>query len=228
MRSAPAQTPRRGTLRDGPLADPHPSCEAPREVSTRLTPEEAARRAAVADAMGRYADGDLRAFSEVYSALAPVVAGSMRRWVGPTQAEDLTQQVFVKVHRARHRYRPGAPVGPWILTIARNLAIDELRKRGTRKEHLTREGDVPEVVELPPEPESDAERVAAIRDAIAQLPASQRRVIELHKLEERSFAEVAEMLGIKEGAARVRAHRAYGRLRKLLKGLSSTLILWFA
>jgi RNA polymerase sigma-70 factor (ECF subfamily) len=174
--------------------------------------------------MGRYADGDVRAFSEVYDALAPVVTGCMRRWTGPSHADDLCQQVFMKVHRARHRYRPGAPVGPWILTIARNLAIDELRKRGTRKEHLTREGALPDIGEMPPEPESNAETVEAVRAAIAQLSPSQRRVVELHKLEERSFAEVAEMLGINEGAARVRAHRAYGRLRKILKGLSASMV----
>ncbi len=165
--------------------------------------------------MGRYADGDAAAFDHVYRELAPVVLGCLRRWAGPESAEDLCQRTFMRVHRARDRYRRGAPVGPWVLTIARNLSIDELRKRGTRRDRLTRDGDLPDVGAPPPEPESDAEVVAAVRDAIASLPEGQRRVIELHKLDERSFAEVAAQLGIKEGAARVRAHRAYDRLRRL-------------
>ena len=179
-------------------------------------PIDDARRRALADAMGRYADGDPRAFDHVYRELAPVVRACLRRWAGPSHVEDLCQKTFMKVHRARARYRPGAPVGPWVLTIARNLSIDELRKRGTRKESLSREGELPEIPVHPPEPESDAEVVAAVRDAIAQLPESQRRVVELHKLEGRPFAEVAAELGIREGAARVRAHRAYDKLRKLL------------
>lgn len=179
-------------------------------------PSDDARREALADAMGRYADGDPRAFDHVYRELAPVVRACLHRWTGPSHVDDLCQKTFLRVHRARARYRPGAPVGAWVLTIARNLAIDELRKRGTRRDRPTREGELPEIAVDPPEPESDAEVIAAVRDAVAQLPESQRRVIQMHKLEERPFAEIAAELGIKEGAARVRAHRAYDKLRKLL------------
>ncbi|MCB9525910.1 MAG: sigma-70 family RNA polymerase sigma factor [Myxococcales bacterium] len=179
-------------------------------------PPDDARREALADAMGRYADGDARAFDHVYRELAPAVRACLHRWTGPSHVDDLCQKTFLRVHRARHRYRPGAPVGAWVLTIARNLAIDELRKRGTQRDRTTPEGELPDVAAEPPEPEPDAEVIAAVRDAIAQLPESQRRVIELHKLDERPFAEIAAELGINEGAARVRAHRAYDKLRKLL------------
>ena len=73
--------------------------------------------------MERYADGDADAFDEVWRTLAPVVRACQRRWIGDTAlAEDLVQETFLRVHHARARYRSGAPVGPWVLTIARRLA----------------------------------------------------------------------------------------------------------
>lgn len=178
-------------------------------------PEEVQR---LADAMGRYADGDARAFVTVYEALCPVVQRCMRRWINdPALAEDLVQETFLRVHRARDRYRPGAPVGPWVITIARRLSIDAHRRRGSNRVLLTREGRVPEVGVAPPEPVDDVNAlIAEVRAAIAELPPSLRPVVQMHKLEGRPMAEVAEALGIKEGAARVRAHRGYKRLRASL------------
>jgi RNA polymerase sigma-70 factor (ECF subfamily) len=174
----------------------------------------------LADAMERYADGDARAFDEVWRALSPVVRACQRRWVGdPQLAEDLTQETFLRVHHARHRYRAGAPVGPWVLTIARRLSIDALRRGGTAIDRLTREGDLPEPPTLPEDDDDSAALVGAVRAAVAELPESQRAVVAMHKLDGVPLAQVAETLGIREGAARVRAHRGYDRLRAALAGV---------
>lgn len=173
-------------------------------------------------AMADYADGDPAAFEIVYAALAPVVRACQRRWVGDaTLAEDLTQETFLRLHRVRLQYRAGAPVGPWVLTIARRLSIDALRRRGAWGERLTGDGSLPEVGVAPVEageaPEPDVEAMmAALRAAVSTLPDGQREVVALHKLEGLPLAEVAARLGIREGAARVRAHRGYARLRALL------------
>lgn len=179
------------------------------------TPDEVQR---LADAMGRYADGDAASFAVVYAALHPVVQRCMRRWINDRAlAEDLVQETFLRVHRARGRYRPGAPVGPWVVTIARRLSIDAHRRRGSNRVLLTREGQVPEVKVDPVEPVDDAaEMIAEVRAAIAALPDSLRPVVEMHKLEGRPMSEVAAALGINEGAARVRAHRGYKRLKASL------------
>lgn len=179
------------------------------------TPEEVLR---IADAMGRYADGDARSFAVVYEALYPVVHRCMRRWINDAAlAEDLVQETFLRVHRSRDRYRPGAPVGPWVLTIARRLSIDAHRRRGSNRVHLTRQGEVPEVSVAPPEPVDDAAAlIAEVRAAVEALPASLRPVVQMHKLEGRPMSEVADALGINEGAARVRAHRGYKRLKASL------------
>lgn len=176
------------------------------------------------DAMGRYADGDLVAFDEVYGALAPVVLRCQRRWVGDNAlAEDLTQQTFLRVHAARARYRPGAPVGPWVLTIARRLSIDALRRKAVARDRVTREGEMPERASEVEEPEGDdAEVIRTVREAIEALPEGQRAVVAMHKLEGKPLAEVAQALGIREGAARVRAHRGYAKLKQLLGNFRSS------
>ncbi len=178
---------------------------------------------ALTDAMGRYVDGDVAAFRVVYDALAPVVLRCQMRWVGDAAlASDLTQETFYRVHRARHRYRPGAPVGPWVVTIARRLSIDALRRKGAARVRITGDGEVPEVPVMPEvEEESTAWIVDAVREAIEALPDGQREVVAMHKLEGLPLAEVAERLGIREGAARVRAHRGYNRLRTALAGIFS-------
>lgn len=184
------------------------------ETSGAAAPDKRTHRALLIENMGRHADGDEAAFDVVFSILAPLVRGYHRRWVDEARADDLTQQTFLKVHRARDRYRRGSPVTPWVLAIARNVGIDALRKRGRNREMLTNEGLLPDQIVEPP---ADANAlIAAVRDAIATLPEGQRAVVALHKLLGYSFAEVAAELGIREGAARVRAVRSYGRLRMAL------------
>ncbi len=168
------------------------------------------------EAMGRYADGDVAAFHEVYDALSPMIRRAQRRWVGEDRADDLTQQTFLRVHRARDRYTRGSAVGPWVLAIARNLAIDELRRLGRSRETLTREGALPEPEPVFAAPGERRDVIDSVREAVDALPPGQREVVRMHKLEGRPFREVADVLQIQEGAARIRAHRAYERLRQAL------------
>ncbi len=172
--------------------------------------------------MGRYADGDPRAFEYVYNTLAPVVTRCLYRWVSDgALVTDLTQETFLRVHRARDRYRRGAPVGPWVITIARRLSIDALRRRAARRDRLTRDGAVPEQVAPVADEPTPKWLVDEVRAAIEALPESQRVVVAMHKLDGQPLAAVASALGINEGAARVRAHRGYKRLRTTLAGLRS-------
>lgn len=175
-------------------------------------------------AMARHVDGDPRAFEQLFRQLAPAVRHCVGRWIyDAALAEDLVQETFLRVHRGRHQYRLGAPVGPWVLTIARRLCIDLLR-RADRREGVSPTGELPErplwaegggVEDM----DDAAALVAEVRAAIDALPVGMRSVVSLHHLDGRSLAEVAVALGITHGAARVRAHRSYGRLRSSLVGL---------
>ena len=173
--------------------------------------------------MERYVDGDGVAFDTLFAQLRGPITASLRRWLRTDdKVDDALQITWMKVHNSRARYRKGAPVLPWILTIARNVALDHLRSRAAKERSLDEE-TARRIPDDDADPinwsaEDEQEVIAAVRDAVEQLPPSTREVVRMHKLEGRSMAEVAEILGIKEGAARVRAHRGYKALAKLLLG----------
>ncbi len=167
----------------------------------------------------RWCDGDERAFRELFEALAPTVLAIARRHgLRDAEAKDVVQQTFLGVHRARGDFRRGAPVRPWVVTIARNVVRDQLRRRYVRREDaLELDGPIEPRIEAPEYGVPTAEGLLAwAHKALAKLPEAQRRVIELHSVEGRSFAEVAREVGCSEGAARVRAHRGYETIRAWL------------
>lgn len=172
--------------------------------------------APLTELMERYIDGDRAAFDMLYQRLAPHVRRRLVRLSGPDGVDDLVQQVFLKVHRARDQWRRGTLVRPWVMTIARHLATDTLRARGARRDQLTFDGSLPEVDQDPSDAPCLEARAEVVRAAIDALPDGQRSVVRMHKLEGRSFDDIAETLGISSGTARVRAHRAYSRLRDAL------------
>jgi RNA polymerase sigma-70 factor (ECF subfamily) len=183
--------------------------------------------------MDRYLDGDERAFGQLHAALGPRLRGLLGKLVRDTAtAEDLLQATLLKAHLAREGFvvrgpHPDAAVQAWYATIARNLALDHLRgqvrERRRRVDHgedrdLIQEiaTDLPSVEEWQVDRDTAAEITRRVHEALAQLPAAQREVVELHKLAGLSMAEISERLQIREGAVRVRAHRAYKALARAL------------
>jgi len=184
--------------------------------------------------MERYVDGDDRAFQQLHTALKPRLRARLGRLVRDTAAvDDLVQLTFLRAHAARARFaslpeRADRAVEGWYLAIARNVALDHLRhsyRRDRRHDNLVAKGDVsgmgvPEAVptaeELQMVRESGDELARRVRQAIEQLPPGQREVVELHKLRGMSMADIAQRLGVRPGALRVRAHRAYKALANIL------------
>lgn len=167
--------------------------------------------------MAAYLRGDRAAHRALFDRLAPVLTALIRRQLkDAAEAEDVLQRTFLAMHRARHDFRAGARVRPWVFTIAMNLVRDTFRRRARRRESpLELDGrHDPAVYTDRLEREEDAR---LIRRALATLPADQRRAIELHWLEERPFAEVAQMVGASVSAVKVRAHRGYKQLRRWIE-----------
>jgi RNA polymerase sigma-70 factor (ECF subfamily) len=166
--------------------------------------------------MSDFARGDEQAFREIFRRYAPLIMAIMRQAVRrEADAQDLTQQTFLQLHRARGDFRPAMRLRPWIITIARNLSRDLIRRRGRWQETEVDDLAAPER-----EADDDAEdRARKVREAVARLPERQRRVIELHWFERRSFAEIGKELGSTSGAERIRAHRGYVALRAVLAGV---------
>jgi RNA polymerase sigma-70 factor (ECF subfamily) len=171
--------------------------------------------------MERYAAGDDAAFGELYDALAPRLHGFLvRQTRDVARAEDLVQQTFLQIHRARGRFIPGAEVMPWAFAIARRLLIDGLRRR-KREVLVANEEDATGTPTVATDAAADdlvqAQQLATrIQQVLAGLPETQRVAFELVKQEGLSIAEAAQVLGTTVSAVKLRAHRAYESLRRVL------------
>ena len=162
--------------------------------------------------MTDYQNGGLDAFAQLYDTLKRPLSRYLWTFVrNSTTAEDLLQEVFLQIHRARHTYTPPRPVRPWVYAITRHVALMHLRSTRRRKESLPAE-ELPEVP-VPPEVERLADR-ATVHRLLAELPRSGQEVLILHHLLGLSFEEVGQILGVATGTAKVRAHRAIKALRE--------------
>lgn len=166
--------------------------------------------------MAAYVAGDAGAFDELFVRYAPILLRVMRQQLrSQEEANDLVQQTFLQLHRARHDFRPDAKLRPWVFTIALNLKREHLRRLRRRPEtELTLDG------RSDPKVRSEAGRLEAARTlefALEKLAPAQREVIELHWIAQLSFLEIAELVGASLSAVKVRAHRGYEALRELLQ-----------
>jgi RNA polymerase sigma-70 factor (ECF subfamily) len=155
------------------------------------------------------------------------VHGLVYRLVGDrTQAEDVTQEVFIKVYRAIDRLDPARDPGPWLMTIAHNACRDLWRsnayKLGRRAASL--DGDAPLAATLTRginEPEREllaAERERLVQEALDRLPEPLRVAIVMHDYQGLGHEEIAAVTGIQHAAARKRYSRALSALANELKG----------
>jgi RNA polymerase sigma factor (sigma-70 family) len=166
--------------------------------------------------MQSFVAGDSAAFRELFARWAPALLRVGHRHLGRrADAEDMVQQTFLQLHRARRDFTPGTKLRPWLFTIALNLCRDLQRYRGRRHEL-----SVDDVVLTASEPAASVreteELQQKVRSALGRLSDDQRAVIELHWFEELPFTEIAVIVGASTGAVRVRAHRGYEALRKTL------------
>lgn len=166
-------------------------------------------------------------FQDVYVKYHPAILRFLTRLVGRDEAEDAAQEVFLKVNRGLEGYRGDAALGTWIFAIARNAALDRLRARRPWDRNAGEPGarceDAPAAdagSDLPDEQACVERRAIAqemnrcIRGRVETLPESYRSVLTLSELAGMTNAEIASALGIKEGAVKIRLHRARAALRK--------------
>lgn len=164
--------------------------------------------------MRRMQDGDRDACRALLDDIGPAVTRFLRRRImDPNELEDVYQDVFMALYQARHTYQPDRPFEPWLFAIARNVAADHARRQLARAkwEELTAE---------PPEiPHGDSPSLPPnLEDVLEQLPPAQREAFSLLKLDGMSVEVAAARTGISAGALKVRAHRAYRALKRILGG----------
>lgn len=169
--------------------------------------------------MERFCDGAHEAFEALFARHAGRVQGFLARMVRDgALAEDLLQSTFLSVIRARGRYEPGTRFIPWLMTIAANAARDALRHQRHVEAYASTGDGVASAPVVEPS-DADPGLRKQLLDALQQLPPDQREAVVLSKVEGWSFEEIAALRGIRPGAARLRAHRGYEKLRELLGGL---------
>ncbi len=152
------------------------------------------------DLMRAYVDReDEAAFRAIFERYGPIIFGMTKRHLRDDElAREITQQTFFRLHGARKDFRLDSKLRPWLLTIAMNLVREHWRKK-KRRRHVDLD---PETRQAPSKERTELEldeRRRLLHAALAQLPETQREVIELHWFQERPYKEVAEIIGSSEG-----------------------------
>ena len=182
--------------------------------------------------MVRVRGGDRAAFADLVECHQQRVVGTVARMLGSdaADAEDIGQQVFLRVWKSADRYEPTAKFTTWLYTITRNLVFNELRRRkhrpttsldaapGTDPGGLTAAARLEDL--QAPSPDANllqAELQEAISAAIARLPEAQRMAIILRRYEELSYEEIASVLHLTVPAVKSLLFRARALLRERLE-----------
>ena len=165
--------------------------------------------------------GDTTAFDALFRRWSGPLLRYLERMVrDPAVAEELVQEAFIRVYKARDRYRPEARFSTWLYRIGTNLALNELRRPRHRSVHRSADEEgAPPLVDVGPGTEEvvDARRRGvAARAALGELPEKQRAALCLAAVEGLSYAEVAEALDVTEKAVKSLVHRARSSLAQRL------------
>ena len=188
-----------------------------RNTSTASAP--AAALPGESDLLARARGGDLVAFEEVVRLYQRRVYGVAYRIVRRHDvADDVSQEAFIRAHKALATFDTTRPFGPWICRIAANLAINHVRSPRSREEEL------PEGHAETPSPAGGSplesvlhqEAKVVLDAALERIPAEQRAVFVLRVVEELSYREIADALGISIGTVMSRLSRAREKLREAL------------
>jgi RNA polymerase sigma-70 factor (ECF subfamily) len=170
--------------------------------------------------------GDEKAFEELIERHQNAVIGTVAKMLGnPADAEDISQQVFIRIWKSAPRYKRKAKFTTFLFTIARNLVFNESRKRSRKKEYSMdeREDDfhlqTPDAqTESPDDGLLHKELRSAVDQAIADLPEKQRMAVVLRRYEGMPYEEIADVLDLSVSAIKSQLFRARNTLRESLQG----------
>ncbi len=182
------------------------------------------------DLMARVAEEEERAFTELVRRFQGRVINLISRVLNDREsADDLAQEVFVRVYVHRRNYRRGSRFSTWLFTIAANLAKNEIRRRVRRRHWFSLDAlqevlkdSAPQLADPAEGKERTLEREQlqeAMGRAIATVPEKYRLAVVLRDLEGLPYEEIATVLGIPGGTVRSRINRARGMLKRKLQPL---------
>jgi RNA polymerase sigma-70 factor (ECF subfamily) len=156
--------------------------------------------------------GDRRAMEALYHRFKRRVYSMVARIAGAQDAEEVSQEVFMRIYRGLLKFRGESALDTWVYRLTVNAAVSHVSRRPARAEGeealanvATREG-----------PSRDPRLAARLEGALADLPAGYRAVMVLHDVEGLSHEEIAEILGCRVGTSKSQLHKARARMRELL------------
>lgn len=169
-------------------------------------------------------------FDNIYASFQPKVFRYVKRMIGPDEADDLTQEVFIKVNKALNTFKGKSKLSTWIYRIATNTVVDRLRSPSfqySAKNRLSDNSDVSDSSANPawpskmtPSPDKQLirkEMNSCIRNFVERLPDNYRAILVLSEMEGLKNNEIAEILGITLHTVKIRLHRARTKLKKELE-----------
>jgi RNA polymerase sigma-70 factor (ECF subfamily) len=183
--------------------------------------------------MLEFQEGNKASFETLLHKYFPRLVNFIYRYLSSREAaEDIAQEVFIRVYKSGASYKPQSKLQTWIFTIARNLSLNELRRNKHRTVSLdatfsSDEGELQRQVQDPnsPNPSDDIlrrEKADAVKAAINDLPENQRVAVLLRRYEQFSYEEIAQMLNISSKAVKSLLSRAKESLKEKLTGWAKT------
>lgn len=175
--------------------------------------------------MLRSGQGDLKAFHQLVELHQHAVVGTVAKMLGNgSDAEDISQQVFVRIWKSAPRYEPSAKFTTWMFTITRNLVFNEMRRRQRKPvvslDEREDEHHIPTTIDSglqPDESRLQKELEEAVDAAIQQLPEKQRLAVVLRRYEQMPYEDIAEVLDLSLSAVKSLLFRARTQLKELLR-----------
>ena len=189
--------------------------------------EEANRELCEAEAIRSAQDGDAGAFEQLYNSHCQRVYSLCLRMLKDTSdAEDLTQQVFLVVFRKIATFRGDSTFSTWLHRVTVNAVLMHMRRRGPKEIHpdssipVAGDSEGAHEFDAPDTSKSDTVERLNLKHAISRLPAGCRRLFVLHEVMGYRHDEIAELVGCSVSGSKSQVHRARKRLRTLLQGRS--------
>ncbi len=178
-----------------------------------------------ADLVQRCLEGDAAAWDTLARVYWKRVFNTAYKFVAQfDEAEDLTQEIFLKLFRALPTYDRRASFETWLTRVSRNLCIDRYRRRRREEERFTDEVDpdtipLDELVSRPDATLEQRDQVAMVRRALAKLPPMYREAVALRDVHDLSYEEIAHRLQLPEGTVKSRSNRGRKELARHLRSL---------
>lgn len=161
------------------------------------------------------ARGDQSAFERLYRTHVARIHSLTRRMLGSHDADDVTQDIFVRTWQKLGQFRGESAFGTWLHRLAVNVVIERRRTFAVQRGRMS---DAPAALDALPVPPARADLAIDFEQAIAQLPEGAREILVLHDIEGYKHREIAAMLGIATGTSKRQLHRARMLMRQHLNG----------